>query len=131
MDGRSANGPLPGAVGTRFGAVHWFDEIDSTNRWLADQARAGAADGVAVIAAHQTAGRGRLDRRWGAPPGPPLLVAALGPPAPGRLPADRLPLLTVALALAVVDAAESFGARGVALKWPNDVIVPAREDRKL
>jgi BirA family biotin operon repressor/biotin-[acetyl-CoA-carboxylase] ligase len=55
-----------------------FDELDSTNRYLLDEARAGAP-GLVAVADHQTAGRGRLDRRWEGPGrGQP---AGLGPPA--------------------------------------------------
>ena len=61
----------------RFADVRWFDEVDSTNRVLADLAREGAADGVVVVVDHQTAGRGRLGRRWEADPGSSLLAALL------------------------------------------------------
>src|SRR4051812_38161434 len=46
--------------GTRFSHVQWFAEIDSTNRHLADAARAGAPDGLVAVADLQHAGRGRL-----------------------------------------------------------------------
>ena len=46
------------------GQIRWFEEIDSTNSYLRDQARQGAPDGLVAVADHQTAGRGRLDRRW-------------------------------------------------------------------
>ncbi|MGH9150489.1 MAG: bifunctional biotin--[acetyl-CoA-carboxylase] synthetase/biotin operon repressor, partial [Acidimicrobiales bacterium] len=44
-----------------------FDELDSTNRWLIDAARAGAPEGTVAVAGHQTAGRGRRGRAWVAP----------------------------------------------------------------
>ena len=37
-------------------------ELDSTNRWLLDEARGGAPEGLVAVADHQTAGRGRLGR---------------------------------------------------------------------
>ena len=52
---------------TRFSDVRWFDSIDSTNRVAVELARKGAPEGIVVAADHQTAGRGRLDRRWEAP----------------------------------------------------------------
>ena len=55
-----------------------FDELDSTNRYLIDEARAGAREGVVAVADRQTAGRGRLDRSWEAPPGSALLVSVFG-----------------------------------------------------
>ena len=47
--------------------VRRFAELDSTNRRVLDEARAGAAEGLVVVADHQTAGRGRLGRTWVAP----------------------------------------------------------------
>ena len=49
-------------------AIHYFDETDSTNRVALDLARDGAPHGTAVIAESQTAGRGRLGRRFHSPP---------------------------------------------------------------
>ena len=112
----------PRVAGTRFHDVHWFDVIDSTNRYLLDRAADGAQEGLVAVADEQTAGRGRLDRTWVAPPGAALLVSVLLRPA---LPPERLHLLTLATALAVIDALPGVDAR---LKWPNDVVV---DDRKL
>ena len=64
-------------AGTRFREVRWFASLDSTNRYLADEAIAGAAPGLVAVADEQTAGRGRLGRTWIAPPGASLLVSAL------------------------------------------------------
>ena len=63
--------------GTRFTDVRRFGTMDSTNRYLLDEARAGAPEGVVAVADHQTAGRGRLGRRWLAPAGANLLVSVL------------------------------------------------------
>jgi BirA family biotin operon repressor/biotin-[acetyl-CoA-carboxylase] ligase len=70
--------------------------------------------GSVVVADHQTAGRGRLDRRWDAPPGTALLASFVLP---------RHPLLSLAAGVA---AAEACGA-GVRLKWPNDLMVDGRK----
>src|SRR5947208_2273673 len=104
--------------------VRRFAELDSTNRWLLDEARAGAAEGLVVVADHQTAGRGRLGRTWVAPPGSSLLVSVLFRPRS----LETGHLLTTAVAVAACDACE--GVAGVApdLKWPNDLLVG---DRKL
>ena len=68
---------------------------------------------------HQTAGRGRLDRRWDAPPGTNLLVSHPVPPACREHPSE----LTRRLALAAVDACRRVAGVDVALKWPNDLLV--------
>jgi BirA family biotin operon repressor/biotin-[acetyl-CoA-carboxylase] ligase len=100
--------------------VRRFAEIDSTNRYLLDEARAGAAEGVVVVADHQTAGRGRLGRTWTAPPGSSLLTSVLLRPT---LPPARLHLVTAAMALAAGDACEALSGVRPALKWPNDLII--------
>jgi BirA family biotin operon repressor/biotin-[acetyl-CoA-carboxylase] ligase len=66
--------------------------------------------GSVVVAEHQTAGRGRLDRRWESPPGTALLVSFVLPPNP---------ILSLAAGVA---AAEACGSN-VRLKWPNDLLL--------
>jgi BirA family biotin operon repressor/biotin-[acetyl-CoA-carboxylase] ligase len=100
------------------GPVELVPEIDSTNAELLRRAAGGAAHGSVLVADHQTAGRGRLDRRWEAAPGDALLVSVLLRPVLER---PRWFLLTFAAGLAAVDVA------GGALKWPNDVVVGARK----
>jgi BirA family biotin operon repressor/biotin-[acetyl-CoA-carboxylase] ligase len=64
--------------------------------------------GSIVVADHQTAGRGRLDRRWEAPPGTALLVSFV---------LERNPVLSLAAGVA---AAQACGP-SIRLKWPNDL----------
>ena len=71
--------------------------------------------GSIVLADHQTAGRGRMERRWEAPPGTALLVSFVLTPHP---------LLSLAAGVA---AAEACGP-DVRLKWPNDLLL---HDQKL
>ena len=114
---------------TRFTDVRRFASLDSTNRYLLDEARAGAPEGVVAVADHQTAGRGRLGRTWEAPAGSNLLLSVLLRPDLG--PAQRH-LAATAVALAAVDAiVASVGAGGrsvarpvVGIKWPNDLVAP-------
>ena len=70
--------------------------------------------GSIVVADHQTAGRGRLDRRWEAPPGSALLASFVLEPHP---------LLSLAAGVA---AAEACGP-DVRLKWPNDLMLRGRK----
>ncbi len=86
--------------GTRFGPIRRFAEIDSTNRYLLDEARAGAAEGVVAVADYQSAGRGRLGRRWEAPPGSNLLVSVLLRPDPAPSTSSTSARWRVALAAA-------------------------------
>ncbi len=114
----------PAPAGTRFGPVRRFAEIDSTNRYLLDEARGGAAEGAVAVADYQSAGRGRLGRRWEAPPGSNLLMSVLLRP---RLAIDELHLCTVAVALAAADGCEAGAAVVPDLKWPNDLMVGERK----
>lgn len=107
----------------RFHDQRRLASVDSTNRYLMDLARAGAPEGVVVVADHQSAGRGRRGRTWVAPAGTSLLVSVLARPDPATLPPSRWWLLTAAMALA---AAETCGT-GVELKWPNDLLLGERK----
>lgn len=113
-----------GPKGTRFFEVWFFEEIDSTNRYLLDQAREGAPEGLVAVADHQTAGRGRLGRTWVAPPGSSLLVSVLLRPA---LPAEELHLANVCVALSAADACREAAGAEPGLKWPNDLVVAERK----
>ncbi|RIL09490.1 biotin--[acetyl-CoA-carboxylase] ligase [bacterium] len=98
--------------------------VASTMDDLAALADAGAPEGTVVVADVQSAGRGRLDRRWDAPPGAAVLLSVLLRPARHGLPAARFPELLMAAALGVADvvARHASPAVAVALKWPNDVV---------
>ena len=100
--------------------IRRFAEIDSTNTYVLDQARQGAAEGLVAVAEHQTAGRGRLDRRWESPPGANLLASILLRPA---CQADDLHLCSGAVALAAADACAEVADVEAVLKWPNDLLV--------
>ncbi len=118
----------------RFRDVREYAEVDSTNRVAADLVRAGAGEGLVVVADHQTAGRGRRGRSWEAPPASSLLVSvvlrpsvdhALGPCGPvSGAPAH---LVTVACALAAAEACADVAGFAPGLKWPNDLVVGERK----
>lgn len=94
-----------------------YAEIDSTNRRAAEWARGGAPDGALVLADSQTAGRGRLGRRWHAPAGSSLLMSLIL--RPGLVPAQAQRAVMVC-ALGLVEAIDSLGLHA-GIKWPNDV----------
>jgi BirA family transcriptional regulator, biotin operon repressor / biotin---[acetyl-CoA-carboxylase] ligase len=116
---------MPSGGETRFADIRRFASLDSTNRYLLDEARAGAPEGVVAVADHQTAGRGRLGRAWEAPPGAALLCSILLRP---ELPVDRLHLATAVVALAAAEAVETVAGLRPDVKWPNDLLLG---DRKL
>ncbi len=105
--------------------IHRFATIDSTNTWVMDQARNGAAEGLVAVAEQQTAGRGRLGRTWVSPPGGSLLMSLLLRPV--NLPVDRLHLATAAVAMAGADAVALIADVRPSLKWPNDLLIGNRK----
>ena len=96
-------------------------ETGSTNSDLLAAARDGAPEGTVLAAEVQTAGRGRLDRRWTCPPRAALSFSVLlrpdGVPAVAR---GWIPLLAGVAVAAGLRAQAGLDAR---LKWPNDVLV--------
>ncbi|MGH8889198.1 MAG: biotin--[acetyl-CoA-carboxylase] ligase [Acidothermaceae bacterium] len=105
--------------------VHVVDETGSTNADVAEQARSGAAEGLVLIAEHQTAGRGRLDRAWSAPARSGLSFSVLLRPV--DVPAGRWPLLPLVVGVGVARAVARVAEVDVALKWPNDLLVGERK----
>ncbi len=103
--------------------------VGSTNTYALDLARRGAPAGLVVVADHQTAGRGRLGRRWEAPPGAGLLVSVLLRPV---LPPAQRHLCTAAVALAAAAACRAVAGPWPdpgwpAVKWPNDLLLDGRK----
>jgi BirA family biotin operon repressor/biotin-[acetyl-CoA-carboxylase] ligase len=99
-------------------------ETESTNADVAAAARAGAPEGTVVVADHQTAGRGRLDRTWEAPPGSGLAMSALV--RPDDLDPARWPWIPLMTGVAVAGAVREAGLEP-SLKWPNDVEIDGRK----
>lgn len=98
------------------------DETGSTNADLLLAAAHGAPDRTVLAARHQLAGRGRLDRKWQAPPGLNLLVSLLfrGVPSSPHL-------LTQRVSVAAVMACERVAGIRPKLKWPNDMTIDGRK----
>jgi BirA family transcriptional regulator, biotin operon repressor / biotin---[acetyl-CoA-carboxylase] ligase len=101
-----------------------YESLPSTNTELARMASEGAAEGVAVLADEQTAGRGRLQRTWSSPKGAGLYFSILLRP---RIPVDRWPLITFMAALAVGDALQEATGLRTDIKWPNDLLSGERK----
>jgi BirA family biotin operon repressor/biotin-[acetyl-CoA-carboxylase] ligase len=102
------------------------EETGSTNADLLARAAAGEdVDGVALIAEHQTAGRGRQGRRWSAAPRAQItLSVGVGT---GDVPASGWGWLPLATGVAVVDALAGVAGVKAGLKWPNDVLAGGRK----
>lgn len=98
--------------------------LGSTNDEALRRAMEGAPEGVVVLAEVQTAGRGRQGRAWNDVPGASLAFSVLLKPS---LSLPRLPLLALAMACSVAEAAEAVTGRKHNVKWPNDVLFEGRK----
>jgi BirA family biotin operon repressor/biotin-[acetyl-CoA-carboxylase] ligase len=101
--------------------VRHYERLGSTNDEARRLAAEGAAHGTVIHADEQTAGRGRLARRWFSPPGNLYVSIILRP----DVPLARCAELGFVAALAVADAVDALlpSHTRAALKWPNDVLV--------
>jgi BirA family biotin operon repressor/biotin-[acetyl-CoA-carboxylase] ligase len=124
MDRREADrsplepGPLARAAGPDW-SLTLLPTVASTN----EAALANPVPRRVIVADHQTAGRGRLDRTWVTPAGTALTFSAVVRP---DLPGERWPLLPLAAGLAVADAVRRSGLEPV-VKWPNDLLIGGRK----
>jgi len=106
----------------------WTDLVclavtDSTNRVAMEMAENGAKHGTVVVADAQTAGRGRMGRRWVSPAGKNVYISLLLRPSVPTVDATRLALVA---GVSLADAVEAVGVPA-ALKWPNDLYCGGRK----
>ncbi|MBL0060478.1 MAG: biotin--[acetyl-CoA-carboxylase] ligase [bacterium] len=106
----------------RFGRqFQYFDEIDSTNRWLIEHPETFTLTGAVAIAGHQTAGRGRHLRSWLDSSGSGLLCSVMLRLRTKHMAKGFLSMIpAIALARSIM---KHDSAAEVALKWPNDVLL--------
>ncbi len=93
--------------------------LNSTNTTALNLAAAGAPTGMVVAADSQSAGRGRLGRKWQSPPGLGLYFSIITRP---RLDLKDLTKITLAAGLALRTAILAASALETELKWPNDIL---------
>jgi len=102
--------------------VSCYPSLPSTNDVAKQKARQGAKEGTVIVAEEQTAGRGRIKRRWLSPRGSIALSMILYPPL------AYLPSLIMVASLAVARSIEQVTNLKAKIKWPNDVLV---NDKKI
>lgn len=96
--------------------VEVLPEIDSSNTELMRRCRAGQAEPTLLVAERQTAGRGRLGRKWHTPPGSALtfsLGLAMKPADWGGL--------SLAVGTSLAESLAQASGADIGLKWPNDL----------
>lgn len=96
-----------------------YDSISSTNEY-AKKLLATQSAPLAVLAEHQTQGRGRRGREWNSPYAKNLYLSFVWPVTQGMAQIDGLSLV---IGLAVVRAVKQVVGTTAQLKWPNDVLI--------
>ena len=102
----------------------WLAETESTNDIAREWAMAGAPEGAAVVAARQTRGRGRRERKWESPPDSGLYASFIL--RPGWL-AKKAAGLAIVGGMAAFRALEKAGVKNLRVKWPNDILANGRK----
>ena len=119
LDGAALTAALAGSELWR--SVEVVERIGSTNDALAAAAADDAAEGTVLVAEHQEAGRGRLDRVWTSPPRAGITVSLLLRP---DVPAARRSWLSLLTGVALAEAVSAAAGVRASLKWPNDLLAP-------
>ena len=101
-----------------------FQSISSTNTVLKARAAEGAAEGLALIAGEQTAGRGRMGRSFYSPADSGLYLSVLLRPEISAVEATGI---TACAAVAVAEAIEELAGIPAEIKWVNDVLVNGKK----
>ena len=104
-------------VGTCAGRLSYFSVVSSTNDVALRLAAAGADDGTTVLAATQTAGRGRHGRQWFSPSAAGLYFSVV-------MRGLQSAPVTLMAGVAVAEGIRAATGVPVELKWPNDVVLP-------
>jgi len=111
------------AVPSPFRLVHLVEAV-STQEEAGRLARDGCPGWTLIVADRQTGGRGRFDRPWVSEPGNLYATLVLRPDNGQPPPGTSIGLIGLAAGLAVWEAASTLAAgAGLALKWPNDVLL--------
>jgi BirA family biotin operon repressor/biotin-[acetyl-CoA-carboxylase] ligase len=98
--------------------THHIESTFSTNILAREMADRGAVHGAAIIAADQTAGRGRLGKTWHSKAGKGLYCSIIVRP---ELAVEDYPKITLATGVAVAQALDRITGGASQLKWPNDI----------
>ena len=103
--------------------VYYFEEIDSTQNFAEQIALDGKENGTIVIAEKQTAGKGRLDRKWTSPKGGIWFSLIIHP----KFDVSTSTLVPIAGAVALAKAIKNTLNIDVSVKWPNDITLNGKK----
>lgn len=103
----------------------YYESVDSTNTRIKERVHAGEDQGLVISAGEQTAGKGRIGRKWQSPSHDSVATSLLIKPDDIRI--ESIPTVTVIAAMAVRDALDRlYGLQGL-IKWPNDIVIGGKK----
>lgn len=106
------------AVGEYPAPVYVYERLDSSNQTAKRLALAGAPHGTLVLAGQQSAGRGRMGRRFESPAGKGIYLSLV---LRAPMPASEALGVTVGAAVAVARAVQKLCGIELGIKWVNDL----------
>ena len=106
------------AVGEYDAPIYLYDKLESSNRTAKTLALEGTPHGTMVLTSQQTAGRGRLGRRFESPAGKGIYLSLVLRPG---LPMTEAQAVTVSAAVAVCRAVKRLCGLDLGIKWVNDL----------
>jgi BirA family biotin operon repressor/biotin-[acetyl-CoA-carboxylase] ligase len=108
-------------MGTR---IHHFEELPSTMDYAVQVGLAGAPEGTLICAEAQSAGRGRLGRKWQSPKTGGLYFSIILRP---NVPLNGVAVITLMSAVAVCEAMRKSANVDAKIKWPNDILIDGKK----
>ena len=103
--------------------VYYFEEIESTQSFAQQIAPNKKENGTIIIAEKQTAGRGRLDRKWTSPKGGIWFSLVIYP----KFDVSSSTLVPIASAVALSKSIKTVLKTNTNVKWPNDITVNGKK----
>lgn len=104
--------------------IRYVDQTGSTQTLAHEMVAGGAKEGTLIIAEEQTAGRGRMDRKWHSPAGRGIWMSLVLTPS---IPLQFTPQLTLLVAVALCRAVKKLVKIDIGIKWPNDLLIGGRK----
>ncbi len=107
-----------------FSQIYLLDEVNSTNSFLEEECRRGAAQPLALcLADTQTHGKGRLGRTWLSPRNEGIYAALYIQVHSLR----RLEGMSLAIAILLLEGLQNYEPHQAKIKWPNDLLFDGRK----
>jgi len=104
--------------------IIYLDNVDSTNNYAKKISSEGCLEGTVVVSEQQSSGRGRLGRDWHSERGKGIWMSVVLRPS---IESERVQIITLAAAVAVVKAINYVTGIETGIKWPNDILLDGKK----